>query len=71
MKIEVTIPFLDGTDRFEAGDIRTVSDERGTLFVAQGWAKDLEGRIASGTATPDSTDLTIHNAKMGTGDNHG
>ncbi len=71
MKIEVLTPFLDGTDRFEAGDIRTVSDERGTLFVALGWAKDVEGRIASSTAAPGSTDLTIHNAKMGTGDNHG
>lgn len=39
MKIEALTPFLDGTDRFEAGDIRTVSDERGYKFIAHGWAK--------------------------------
>lgn len=71
MKIEVLTPFLDGTDRFEAGDIRTVSDERGTLFVAQGWAKDVEGRIANGTAAPASTDLDIQNSTLNLGDNHG
>lgn len=31
MKIEALTTFLDGTDRFEAGDVRTVADERGTL----------------------------------------
>lgn len=71
MKIEVLIPFLDGTDRFEAGDIRTVHDERGTLFVAQGWAKDVEGSIANGTAAPTSTDLDIQNSILNSGDNHG
>lgn len=71
MKIEVTIPFLDGTDRFESGDIRTVADERGTLFVAQGWATDVEGRIANGTAAPASTDLGIQKSILNSGDNHG
>ena len=29
MKIEATTTFLDGVDRFEVGDIRTVDNDRG------------------------------------------
>ena len=48
MKIEVLKLFLHGRDRFEAGDIRTVSDEDGAYFVKNGWAKP------AGTPTPAS-----------------
>ena len=29
---------LDGRDRFEAGDVRQIDDERGARFVTAGWA---------------------------------
>lgn len=70
MKIEVLNTFLDGMERFEAGDIRTVDDERGARFVANGWAKDTAGRVATGTTT-DNADLSIQNSIIGLGDNHG
>jgi hypothetical protein len=62
MKIEILTTFLDGRDRFEAGDIRTVSDADGARFVAAGWAKDMSGEIASGVAAEGATDLAIDNA---------
>lgn len=71
MKIEALTPFLDGTDRFEAGDIRTVSDERGYKFIAHGWAKDVSGQVTSDAASPESVDLNIQNSVLGIGDNHG
>jgi hypothetical protein len=70
MKIEVLSTFLDGKERFEAGDIRTVDDERGARFVANGWAKDTAGRVATGAAG-GSADLTIHNSTIGLGDSNG
>ena len=70
MKIECLTIFLDGTDRFETGDVRTVADERGARLVANGWAKDTEGRVATGEATA-SVDLTINSSTIGTGDSNG
>lgn len=46
MKIEITTTFLDGRDRFEVGDIRTVSDEDGERFVAAGWAVPIDGEVS-------------------------
>ena len=65
MKIEALTTFLDGRDRFEAGDIRSVSDVDGARFVAAGWAKDISGAIATGTVAAGATDLEIHNSTLG------
>ena len=70
MKIEALTLFLDGTDRFEAGDVRTVDDERGARLVGNGWAKDLSGGVATGE-TPSNTDLTINPANHASGDSNG
>lgn len=45
MKIEVLETFLDGPSRYEAGEVRVVSDEDGAHFCAAGWAKDLDGAV--------------------------
>lgn len=74
MRIQILTTFLDGRDRFEVGDIRTVSDADGARFLAAGWA-----RLADGTDAPSappavqaaSVDLTIHSSTIGLGDNHG
>lgn len=43
MKIKVTTTFLDGRDRFEAGDVRTVPNEDADRFINAGWAEPAEG----------------------------
>ena len=70
MKIEVITTFLDGAERFENGDQRTVDDERGARFVSLGWASDLSGRVATGTndGTPS---LNINSSTHDSGDSNG
>lgn len=70
MKIKATTVFLDGTDRFEVGDQRTVDDERGAYFVVNGWAENLDGSSAA-EESPANVDLTINNTALGTGDSNG
>lgn len=71
MKIECLTTFLDGKDRYESGDVRTVEDEKGAQFVANGWAKDVAGRVATGGASPGTTDLAVNNSVIGLGDSNG
>lgn len=63
MKIKVLTDFLDGRDLYVKGDIRTVPESNGAYFVKNGWAEDIESKVA--------TDLDIHNSVIGVGDNHG
>lgn len=52
MRITCTTTFLDGRDRFEAGETRVVDDERGARFVANGWATADGDAPADGGAAP-------------------
>ena len=63
MKIICDTTFLDGADRFEAGDTRTVADTRGAYFVANGWAHEA-GADPVALASADVT-LTVQNATLG------
>lgn len=71
MRIKCLTTFLDGSDRFERDDLRTVDDERGAYFIAQGWA------AAEGAATPATLPeqgnavLDIHDATMSPEVQHG
>ena len=69
MKIICTTKFLDGRDRFEAGDARTVDDERGAYFVANGWAT-ADGQAARTSALGDAS-LAIANGTHGQEARHG
>lgn len=60
MKIKVLNTFLDGRDRFEKDDVRTVSDEDGARFVGNGWAEDVSGAVVTGEAAGDAGDLNIN-----------
>jgi len=71
MKIECLMTFLDGKDRFEEGDVRTVEDEKGAQFVANGWAKDVAGRVATGDSAAAETTLAVNNSVIGLGDSNG
>ena len=69
MRIECKTTFRDGPETFEAGDIRTVSDERAYGFIALGWAAKVgEAAVpmSSGTVT-----LDVHNSTLGMGDSNG
>ena len=70
MKIEALTTFIDGADRFEQGDVRTVSDERGAYFVGNGWAKDMSGEVATGEAGGNA-DLAINSTTHAAGDSNG
>lgn len=71
MKIKVLTDFLDGRDLYVKGDIRTVPESEGAYFVKNGWAEDIEGKVATGEEAPGITDLDIHKSTIGVGDNHG
>ncbi len=65
MKIKCTATFLDGKEKFYQDDVRTVSDEDGARFVANGWVEDVDGRVATGASASGETSLDIQNAVMG------
>lgn len=69
MRIVCLTTFLDGRDRYEEGDVRTVSDVDGQRFVDQGWAS-ADGVTATPVGAP-STDLDVQNAKLGVADSKG
>ena len=73
MKIECLETFLDGTTRFEKGDVRNVSDEDGEYFCSNGWAKDVDGKVATGerAKSGDPVVLDIRSGTHGLGDSNG
>lgn len=71
MKIECLTTFLDGKDRYEIGDVRTVEDEKGAQFVANGWAKDVAGRVATGSESSGVVNLAVDSSVIGLGDSNG
>lgn len=71
MKIKVTQTFLEGSDRFEKDDERTVPDKLGAYFVAKGWATDVAGRVATGVSAEQQATLNIDNSNLSSGDSNG
>lgn len=71
MKIECLTTFLDGKDRYESGDVRTVEDDKGAQFVANGWAKDVAGRVATGGESSSVVNLAVDSSVIGLGDSNG
>jgi hypothetical protein len=71
MKIQCLTPFLDGNYRFETDDIRTVDDARGAYFVANGWARDVSGEIATGAASVGEVVLDTQSIVMKQAVRHG
>lgn len=70
MKIVCITTFLDGSSRFEAGDVRTVDDERAARFIAAGWAHS-DGTPAPAATAAQPASLDIHNATHAQGVTHG
>lgn len=71
MKIKVLTTFLEGRDRFEKDDERTVSDEDGARFVENGWARDLAGVAQAGEPASGDLSLDIHDSTIGQEARHG
>ncbi len=69
MKIICDTTFLDGRDRFEKDDQRTVDDERGAYFIANGWAHEA-GAEPSAAQAGDVT-LDIRNTGSSQEASHG
>lgn len=63
MKIECKTTFLDGRERYEAGDVCTVDDAKAAYFVKSGWAAPV-GEDATSPAAGE-TDLVIDNSVIG------
>lgn len=71
MKIKCVTKFNHGRDIFEKDDERTVSDELGGYFIAQGWATIVGQEGVAGAAANEEVSLDIQNATIGTGVIHG
>lgn len=69
MKIKCLTTFLDGADRFEEGDIRTVSDEKGSYFVSLGWALSDTGEVNAPFV--GELNLDVQKSVLGSGDSNG
>lgn len=74
MWIRCKTDYLDGRDRFNAGELRLVSDERGMFYIYEGWAEEapspnLTDLPEAGEGT--STDLDIQSGTLALGDNYG
>lgn len=66
MRIEAIDPIRmtddDGTDlRMEPGDIKTVGENAGRLACTQGWAKDLDGNVATGEKSREAVTVGPQN----------
>ena len=70
MRIACTTTFLHGRDRFEAGDVRSVSGDDARLFIGNGWAAEVGIGVAEPAPAGDTT-LTINNARHAQEARHG
>ena len=52
MKIEILEKIMHGRDVFEAGETRMVPDDVGKLFCDCGWARDVDGNVATAERDP-------------------
>ncbi len=71
MRIVCDTTFLDGRDRFEAGETRVVADDRGAYFIAQKWAHEQGAQPAAAADASSPVTLTVANAAHGQETNHG
>ena len=72
MKILCLTTFLDGRDRFEKDDARTVPDADAARFISHGWAVEAGSDAAAPVAAaPGETTLDIQNGVIAAGDSNG
>lgn len=64
-RIEVLCTFKDGSDVFHAGETRFVPEGKAGYFCGLGWARDIDGLVATGEAKPADVKLDIQSGKAG------
>ncbi len=69
--IQCTTTFLDGRERFEAGETRVVDAERAERFIAAGWATAAGAPDATASSPQQPASLEIHNSVIGQVARHG
>lgn len=57
MRVNILEKIMHGRDVFEAGETRVVPDDVGAYFCANGWAEDVDGKVA--TVPRDPNRVTI------------
>jgi len=60
MRIECLMPFKEGRESFEKGDIFVVDDAKAAYFIKNGWAKEVDGP-APELAPADPVTLDVQN----------
>lgn len=73
MRIMVHTTFLDGRDRFESGEVRSVPDADGKRFIDNGWAAMWSGeeKLVDRPPSRPPVDLKPQGTKHGLEDNYG
>jgi hypothetical protein len=71
MQIKILSTFMSGRDRFVKDEVREVSEEIGLGAVANGWAEDVAGRVATGNLNQASIDIIVDKSNIGVGDSNG
>lgn len=64
MRIECLMPFKEGRESFEKGDIFTVSDAIAGYFIKNGWVKVVGAPTQEGKPA-DPVDLTVQTISHG------
>lgn len=59
MRIKCLTTFLEGRDRFEAGDVRTVPDADAARFIAAGWAAAADDAMHPGAPDAAAGPVTL------------
>ncbi len=66
MKIEVLEDFFHGSDKFQAGEVRVVSDSDGAYFCGNGWVKDADGKVETAERDVNRKTLYVDKAQQKT-----
>jgi len=65
MRIKCLDTFLDGKNRFEKGDFRTVPDEDATRFIKNGWAAVAGAVEEPPEPAAENVTLDIESSRIG------
>lgn len=71
MRIKCLTTFKDGRDRFDADDVRSVDDDRGAYFIANGWAVQHGAEAEAQQQPQGDAALDIQGGAMGQGVSNG
>ncbi len=78
MRVEITEKRLSDTDHEterhylqHEGDVITVPDELGTKWCSRGWAKDVDGNVATGERIVSGAELRVDNGAHASSDSSG